>query len=131
MHHYTSVSLNKTSKGRLLILRSARSVDVDVRDFCSPGRYWDNREAHSSSAVRKTQGYTDLTKSLPFGIIKHKVDTLDAQPSGTNGEILVIVTGALLVSGMPSCVTSHIGPGRRGTKANELRPGFQAPARRD
>ncbi|KAI4154073.1 MAG: hypothetical protein LQ340_001913 [Diploschistes diacapsis] len=35
--------------------------------------------------------------SLPFGNIKHKVDTLDAQPSGTNGEILVIVTGALLV----------------------------------
>ncbi|KAI5284604.1 Nuclear transport factor 2, partial [Ascosphaera atra] len=34
--------------------------------------------------------------SLPFSRVAHKVSTLDAQPS-TNGGILVLVTGALLV----------------------------------
>jgi len=35
--------------------------------------------------------------TLPFSLIKHKVDTLDAQPSNEQGGVLVLVTGALLV----------------------------------
>ncbi|RDW86381.1 nuclear transport factor 2 family protein [Aspergillus mulundensis] len=34
---------------------------------------------------------------LPFQKVQHKVATLDAQPSGEHGGILVLVTGALLV----------------------------------
>jgi hypothetical protein len=33
---------------------------------------------------------------LPFQQVQHRTDTLDAQPSGQNG-VLVLVTGALLV----------------------------------
>jgi len=36
-------------------------------------------------------------KSLPFEKVKHAVSTLDAQPSGDHGGILILVTGALLV----------------------------------
>jgi hypothetical protein len=34
---------------------------------------------------------------LPFEKVKHQVSTLDAQPSGESGGILILVTGALLV----------------------------------
>lgn len=37
-------------------------------------------------------------KTLPFEKVAHKVSTLDAQPSNETGGILVMVTGALLVS---------------------------------
>jgi hypothetical protein len=36
-------------------------------------------------------------QSLPFEKVKHAVSTLDAQPSGEAGGILILVTGALLV----------------------------------
>ena len=36
-------------------------------------------------------------QGLPFQKVQHKVTTLDAQPSGANGGILVVVSGALLV----------------------------------
>ena len=36
-------------------------------------------------------------QGLPFKQIKHKVNTIDAQPSNEMGGILVMVTGALLV----------------------------------
>lgn len=36
-------------------------------------------------------------QSLPFEKVKHAVSTLDAQPSGDHGGILILVTGALLV----------------------------------
>ncbi|TGO92071.1 hypothetical protein BPOR_0011g00220 [Botrytis porri] len=35
--------------------------------------------------------------SLPFEKVKHQVSTLDAQPSGQHGGILILITGALLV----------------------------------
>ncbi|ODV61113.1 Ran GTPase-binding protein NTF2 [Ascoidea rubescens DSM 1968] len=35
--------------------------------------------------------------SLPFTKVIHKVSTLDAQPSGENGTILIMVTGSLLL----------------------------------
>lgn len=39
-------------------------------------------------------------QELPFQKVLHQVATLDAQPSGENGGILVLVTGALLVREM-------------------------------
>ena len=42
---------------------------------------------------------SDELQNLPFSQIKHQVSTLDAQPSNEAGGILVMVTGALLVSG--------------------------------
>ena len=42
-------------------------------------------------------------KSLPFEKTQHRIDTLDAQPSSTDGGVMVMVTGKLLVS--PSCST--------------------------
>ena len=39
-----------------------------------------------------------VPQALPFSQIKHQVTTLDAQPSSEDGGILVLVTGALLVS---------------------------------
>jgi hypothetical protein len=38
-----------------------------------------------------------FSQSLPFEKVKHAVSTLDAQPSGETGGILILVTGALLV----------------------------------
>ncbi|KAL8651440.1 MAG: hypothetical protein Q9226_004713, partial [Calogaya cf. arnoldii] len=35
--------------------------------------------------------------NLPFQKVEHQVSTLDAQPSGPEGGIIVMVTGALLV----------------------------------
>jgi hypothetical protein len=37
-------------------------------------------------------------KGLPFGKVVHKISTLDAQPAGQSGDIIVLVTGVLLVS---------------------------------
>jgi hypothetical protein len=38
-----------------------------------------------------------MIQGLPFQKVQHRVATLDAQPSGEQGGILVLVTGALLV----------------------------------
>jgi hypothetical protein len=38
------------------------------------------------------------TQELPFQRIEHQVATVDAQPSNESGGILVVVSGALLVS---------------------------------
>jgi hypothetical protein len=60
------------------------------------------------------------SQGLPFQKVEHRVDTLDAQPSNQNGGILVVVTGALLVSILMSdtgfqCSTADQSiPGRRG-----------------
>lgn len=46
------------------------------------------------------QGAKDIVEklvSLPFQKVAHRVSTLDAQPSSPNGEILVMVTGELLI----------------------------------
>ena len=37
-------------------------------------------------------------QGLPFEKVEHQVATIDAQPSNPQGGILVIVSGALLVS---------------------------------
>ena len=51
---------------------------------------------HASNARRCCPNVNP--KTLPFEKVAHKVSTLDAQPSNETGGILVMVTGALLVS---------------------------------
>ncbi|KAL5357820.1 hypothetical protein BJX96DRAFT_145283 [Aspergillus floccosus] len=50
-----------------------------------------------TSSVQGVAGIIDKLVSLPFQKVVHQVGTLDAQPSNTEGGILVMVTGALLV----------------------------------
>ncbi|MCJ1329705.1 Nuclear transport factor 2 [Thelotrema lepadinum] len=50
-----------------------------------------------SSAVQGVSSIVEKLTALPFEKIVHRVDTSDAQPSGPNGEIIVMVTGALLI----------------------------------
>jgi hypothetical protein len=52
------------------------------------------RASHTDRHFGLTQS---LAQSLPFLKVKHQVSTLDAQPSGEHGGILILVTGALLV----------------------------------
>lgn len=40
----------------------------------------------------------DICQALPFSKVKHQVSTLDAQPVQATGGIMILVTGALLVS---------------------------------
>jgi len=39
-----------------------------------------------------------MVQSLPFQKLKHHIATLDAQPGGESGSIIVLITGQLLVS---------------------------------
>lgn len=41
---------------------------------------------------------TDVHQALPFAQVEHQVATIDCQPSNPNGGIMVVVSGALLVS---------------------------------
>ncbi|KAL4820850.1 nuclear transport factor 2 [Aspergillus spinulosporus] len=50
-----------------------------------------------TSAIQGVSGIIEKLTSLPFQKVQHQVSTLDAQPSGEHGGILVLVTGALLV----------------------------------
>ncbi|KAL2062967.1 hypothetical protein VTL71DRAFT_6039 [Oculimacula yallundae] len=50
-----------------------------------------------SSSVAGSAGIVEKLSSLGFEKVKHAVSTLDAQPSGEHGGILILVTGALLV----------------------------------
>ncbi|KAL4896960.1 hypothetical protein BDV59DRAFT_82246 [Aspergillus ambiguus] len=50
-----------------------------------------------TTSVQGTAGIIEKLTTLPFQKVQHQVGTLDAQPSNTEGGILVMVTGALLV----------------------------------
>ncbi|KAE9377058.1 nuclear transport factor 2 [Stipitochalara longipes BDJ] len=50
-----------------------------------------------SASIAGAVGIVEKLVSLPFEKVKHAVSTLDAQPSGEHGGILILVTGALLV----------------------------------
>lgn len=46
------------------------------------------------------QGAKDIIEklvSLPFQKVSHRISTLDAQPGSPNGDILVMVTGDLMI----------------------------------
>ncbi|EPQ30347.1 uncharacterized protein PFL1_01873 [Pseudozyma flocculosa PF-1] len=49
------------------------------------------------SQVMGAQAIVEKLQNLPFQKVKHEVGSLDAQPTGTGGSLLVLVTGALLV----------------------------------
>ncbi|KAL3427990.1 nuclear transport factor 2 [Phlyctema vagabunda] len=61
-----------------------------------------------SASIAGTAGIVEKLSNLPFEKVKHAVSTLDAQPSGEAGGILILVTGALLVRESPIL---HHGPG--------------------
>jgi hypothetical protein len=54
--------------------------------------------AQGANISIRQHGTNTVRQELPFSEIKHQVATLDAQPSSEDGGILVLVTGALLVS---------------------------------
>ncbi|KAF3038735.1 Nuclear transport factor 2 [Didymella pomorum] len=51
-----------------------------------------------ASGILGAAAIVEKLQNLPFQQVQHRTDTLDAQPSGQNG-VLVLVTGALLVEG--------------------------------
>ncbi|RMD43631.1 hypothetical protein DV735_g1497, partial [Chaetothyriales sp. CBS 134920] len=54
-----------------------------------------------SSSTLGTLAIVEKLTGLPFQKVQHRVDTFDAQPSNTDGGILVLVTGALMVDDQP------------------------------
>ncbi|TGZ81414.1 nuclear transport factor 2 [Ascodesmis nigricans] len=50
-----------------------------------------------TNQIRGVSGILEKLTTLPFTKIKHEVATLDAQPSGPDGSIIVAVTGKLLL----------------------------------
>ncbi|KAJ4326163.1 Nuclear transport factor 2 [Fusarium piperis] len=50
-----------------------------------------------SASVLGVDSIIEKLSSLPFEKVKHQVSTLDAQPSNTDGGIIILITGALLV----------------------------------
>ncbi|KAH3682771.1 hypothetical protein WICPIJ_006230 [Wickerhamomyces pijperi] len=50
-----------------------------------------------SSQVQGAKDIVEKLTSLPFQKVQHKITTLDAQPASPNGDVLVLVTGVLLV----------------------------------
>jgi hypothetical protein len=58
---------------------------------------WQPHEYRKSCLFRKAD-ISVPSQSLSFEKVQHRVDTTDAQPSSENGGIVVMVTGALMVS---------------------------------
>ncbi|CAH2448973.1 GDP-bound Gsp1p interacting protein [Komagataella phaffii CBS 7435] len=50
-----------------------------------------------SSQLQGARDIVEKLVSLPFQKVQHRVSTLDAQPASPNGDILVLVTGELLI----------------------------------
>ncbi|KAF7169172.1 hypothetical protein CNMCM5623_001946 [Aspergillus felis] len=50
-----------------------------------------------TSSVQGVSGIVEKLTSLPFQKVQHQIATFDAQPSNTEGGIMVMVTGGLLV----------------------------------
>ncbi|RKF82352.1 Nuclear transport factor 2 [Golovinomyces cichoracearum] len=51
-----------------------------------------------STTVQGATAIVEKLSSLPFQKVRHAVSTLDAQPSGSQGEIIILVTGQLLLT---------------------------------
>lgn len=78
---------------------TARYVHVDVRNTSDPWRRRHHGEAYCMSAPRTGMHMLITLQNLPFQKVRHQVSTTDAQPSNEAGGVMVMVTGALLVSG--------------------------------
>lgn len=50
-----------------------------------------------TSQLQGTKAIVEKLASLPFQKVAHRISTLDAQPGSPNGDILVMVTGDLLI----------------------------------
>ncbi|KAK6710318.1 Nuclear transport factor 2, variant 2 [Fusarium graminearum] len=50
-----------------------------------------------SASVLGAEAIAEKLVSLPFQQVKHKVATLDAQPSNDQGGVIILITGALLI----------------------------------
>ncbi|CAH6723333.1 nuclear transport factor 2 [[Candida] jaroonii] len=50
-----------------------------------------------TSQLQGTKDIVEKLASLPFQKVAHRISTLDAQPASPNGDILVMVTGELLI----------------------------------
>ncbi|CAA92380.3 Nuclear transport factor Nxt2 [Schizosaccharomyces pombe] len=47
--------------------------------------------------LQGTKAIVEKLVSLPFQRVQHRISTLDAQPTGTTGSVIVMVTGELLL----------------------------------
>lgn len=50
-----------------------------------------------TAQLQGAKAIVEKLASLPFAKVAHRVSTLDAQPASPNGDILVMVTGELLI----------------------------------
>ncbi|QPG76223.1 Nuclear transport factor 2 [Brettanomyces nanus] len=50
-----------------------------------------------SSQIQGGRSIVEKLVSLPFRKVGHRISTLDAQPASENGDVLVMVTGELVV----------------------------------
>lgn len=50
-----------------------------------------------TSELQGVQSILEKLTSLPFSRVEHKVITINAQPASPNGDVLVLVTGQLLL----------------------------------
>lgn len=50
-----------------------------------------------SAQLQGAQQIIEKLVSLPFAKVAHRISTLDAQPASENGDVLVMVTGELLI----------------------------------
>ncbi|GMM29868.1 Ran GTPase-binding protein [Martiniozyma asiatica (nom. inval.)] len=50
-----------------------------------------------SSQMQGAAAIIEKLTSLPFAKVAHRISTLDAQPASENGDVLVMVTGELLI----------------------------------
>lgn len=50
-----------------------------------------------TSQVQGSRAIVQKLVDLPFTKVAHRISTLDAQPASPNGDVLVMVTGELLV----------------------------------
>lgn len=50
-----------------------------------------------TSQLQGTKNIVEKLVSLPFQKVGHRITTLDAQPASPNGDVLVMITGDLLI----------------------------------
>ncbi|RCK64204.1 Nuclear transport factor 2 [Candida viswanathii] len=57
----------------------------------------DSMLTFETSQLQGAREIVEKLTSLPFQKVAHRISTLDAQPASPNGDILVMVTGELLI----------------------------------
>lgn len=109
----TQGSLKEPCFGFLFMFTNSNKVDFNTvaTEFCNfYYQQFDTNRSQLGNLYREQsmltfetsqlQGNKDIVEklvSLPFQKVVHRVSTLDAQPASPNGDILVMVTGELLI----------------------------------